>query len=105
MFSVSYFTGNMKFTEKEEPTDKPPSGSGAAPQGTATTAAGANVVDTPPATKPDQAASDQPGATTTFAVKKPECTPEQRAKVTAAINAYVQSAKAGSPAPVAGKAN
>lgn len=104
MFSVSYFTGNMKFTEKEEPVDKPPAGSVDAPQGTETTGAGATVVNSP-SPKPDHAAADQAGTTTTFAVKKPECTPEQKAKVTAAINAYVQSAKAGNPPATAGKAN
>ncbi len=90
MFSVSYFTGSVQITTKEVPDDEAPgkaeSGSKSAPV---------------------------PGADSTSQTVKtdrPKCTDDQRAKVTAAINAYVQAGqapapKAGAAAPVAGGPN
>ncbi|HKB00341.1 MAG TPA: hypothetical protein VKD02_06230 [Methyloceanibacter sp.] len=74
LFSASYFVGNVKITNEGE-----------APNG----AAGA-------ANPPKEAA---PGPETSLvAPKRPQCPPEQKQKVVAAINAYVQSVPAG-PAP------
>jgi hypothetical protein len=76
LFSASYFAGNVKITDD-----------GQAPDG----AAGA-------ANPPKEAA---PGPETSLvAPKRPQCPPEQKQKVVAAINAYVQSVPAG-PAPKA----
>jgi hypothetical protein len=92
MFSVSYFAGTITITAKEEP-------NGAQ--------AGAPADDkTPPAESGAQAA----GAAKVLSPKKPECPPEQKQKVTNAINAYIASAKAAAPeapppAPLAGGAN
>lgn len=119
MFAVSYFTGNLKITAKTQdagtataskpdqalvsdlPTDAKTAAAAdqAAPAAPAETAAKEN-----PATA---AAPADPGSTETFALKRPTCTPEQKEKVTQAINAYVQAAKAETPAaaasPAAGK--
>jgi hypothetical protein len=73
VFSASYFAGNVKISEGED----------------ATGAAGA-------ANPPKEAA---PGPETSLvAPTRPQCPPEQKEKVVAAINAYVQSVPAG-PAP------
>lgn len=73
-FATSYFAGNVKITES----DADQSGS-LAKEGAA-------------------AANAAKGAATTITTKKLECAPGQKEKVTAAINAYVQSAP---PATVA----
>jgi len=74
LFSASYFVGNVKITNEGE---------------AANGAAGA-------ANPPKEAA---PGPETSLvAPKRPQCPPEQKQKVVAAINAYVQSVPAG-PAP------
>jgi hypothetical protein len=75
VFSASYFAGNVKITEGEDTTG----------------AAGA-------ANPPKEAA---PGPETSLVTpKRPQCPPEQKEKVVAAINAYVQSIPAG-PQPKA----
>jgi hypothetical protein len=76
LFSASYFAGNVKITDD-----------GQAPAG----APGA-------ANPPKEAASGQ--ETSLVTPKRPQCPPEQKQKVVAAINAYVQSVPAG-PAPKA----
>src|SRR5262245_59264283 len=74
LFSASYFVGNVKITNEGE---------------AANGAAGA-------ANPPKEAA---PGPETSLvAPKRPQCPPEQKQKVVAAINAYVQSVPAR-PAP------
>jgi hypothetical protein len=74
LFSASYFAGNVKITDD-----------GQAPDG----APGA-------ASPPKEAAPGQ--ETSLVTPKRPQCPPEQKQKVVAAINAYVQSVPAG-PAP------
>jgi hypothetical protein len=74
LFSASYFAGNVKITDD-----------GQAPAG----APGA-------ANPPKEAAPGQ--ETSLVTPKRPQCPPEQKQKVVAAINAYVQSVPAG-PAP------
>ena len=76
LFSASYFAGNVKITDD-----------GQAPAG----APGA-------ANPPKEAAPGQ--ETSLVTPKRPQCPPEQKQKVVAAINAYVQSVPAG-PAPKA----
>ena len=76
LFSASYFAGNVKITDD-----------GQAPAG----APGA-------ANPPKDAAPRQ--ETSLVTPKRPQCPPEQKQKVVAAINAYVQSVPAG-PAPKA----
>jgi hypothetical protein len=74
VFSASYFAGNVKITED-----------GQAPAGA------------PDAANPPKEAA--PGQETSLVTpKRPQCPPEQKQKVVAAINAYVQSVPAG-PAP------
>jgi hypothetical protein len=74
LFSASYFAGNVKITED-----------GQAP-------AGAPDAANPPKEAP-------PGQETSLVTpKRPQCPPEQKQKVVAAINAYIQSVPAG-PAP------
>lgn len=80
MFAVSYFTGNAEITTKEIDEAK-----GQAP-------------------KPDESTAK------TMRAKPPQCSPEQKQKVAAAIDAYVKSASvaapnAAPPAPVAGGGN
>ena len=79
MFSVSYFTGNIKITTTEESEGaaaKPPA-NGAGPAAVAKNGQPAE-------------ATDAPGAETeVIAPKRPTCSPEQKVKVTNAINAYV----------------
>lgn len=74
-FSVSYFTGTIKITAKDEPADPAPGGgaSAAAKGGAA-----------------DEAESE---TTRVFAAEPPKCPPAQKQKVINAINAYVQGAK------------
>src|SRR5262245_30518811 len=73
VFSASYFAGNVKISEGE---------------------AGNAAAD---AANPPKEAAPRP-ETSLVAPKRPQCPPEQKEKVVAAINAYVQSAPAG-PAP------
>lgn len=68
MFAVSYFTGSVEITTKEVPESGAPK-AGQAPAGDDSTAE-------------------------TVKAPKPQCSPEQKAKVQAAITAYVQSAQA-----------
>lgn len=88
IFSVSYFTGNMKITTTEQDNDV---------QGAATAAdlAESKGKDAAPAKKEQSAA--QPSAPKVLAPKKLECPPEQKEKVTKSITAYVQSASAAVP--------
>ena len=79
MFSVSYFTGSIKITTTEEPkgaTAKPPA-EGASPAAVAKDGQPAEAADTPGT------------ETEVIAPKRPTCSPEQKVKVTNAINAYV----------------
>lgn len=81
MFSVSYFTGSIKITTKAEPegtpTPPPAEANGAVPVSK----------DGQPAAP---TAADPPGTETEIvAPKRPTCSPEQKVKVTNAINAYV----------------
>ena len=84
IFSASYFTGNVKISDRPE--------AEAAPADTTTVSKGAA-----PAQGSDQAAAE----TGIIAPKRLQCPPEQEQKVENAINAYVQAAKAppaqGSP--------
>jgi hypothetical protein len=130
MFSVSYFTGNLKITEKEAPAADPKEPPGApktaGQPAPATPPASGGTPSAGDATAPAQGANSAaaPNAAGTadeaFAPKTPQCSPEQKEKVTQAINAYVQSAKApeakapdakapeapaSKPAPVAGGSN
>jgi hypothetical protein len=88
MFAVSYFTGSIKITTKEEgddlPSEQAPSATGAKPATAASKSA--------PEQAPSAGASDQ--ETNVVAQKRPDCPAEQKQKVTNAINAYVQGAKA-----------
>jgi hypothetical protein len=87
LFSASYFAGNVKITDD-----------GQAPGGAAG-AANPPKEAAPAAANPPKAAA--PGQETSLvAPKRPQCPPEQKQKVVAAINAYVQSVPAG-PAPKA----
>jgi hypothetical protein len=79
IFSVSYFTGSIKITTTEEP-----EGAAAKPP-----AKGASPTAVAKGGQPAEAA-DAPGAETeVIAPKRPTCSPEQKVKVTNAINAYV----------------
>jgi hypothetical protein len=80
LFSASYFAGNVKITDD-----------GQAPGD----AAGA-------ANPPKGAAPGQ--ETSLVTPKRPQCPPEQKQKVVAAINAYVQSVPAGPPPKAASPA-
>jgi hypothetical protein len=79
-FATSYFAGNVKITQSEAGQSESPAKEGAA---------AANAVK---------------GTATTITTKKLECAPGQKEKVTAAINAYVQSAPPAAPAPPAAAA-
>jgi len=81
MFAVSYFTGSVKVTTQEEAEDIPPSqrvpeagAAGAAAKSSAGQAAKTGTDDPP---------------TQIVTPKRPDCPPEQKQKVTNAINAYV----------------
>jgi hypothetical protein len=80
MFSVSYFTGNIKITAEQEPAtaNKPP-------------AKGADAVAVSKNGEPAQPAAANPPSpeTEVLTPKRPTCSPEQKVKVTNAINAYV----------------
>ncbi|MGH6736848.1 MAG: hypothetical protein ACRECX_12355 [Methyloceanibacter sp.] len=78
MFSVSYFTGNIKITAQEQPDE------GGADAGAANVAKGAPP---PPA--------DDAAATRVITSEAPKCPPEQKQKVVNSINAYVQAEQAG----------
>lgn len=85
IFSVSYFTGNIKITTKEQPADQ---ATGANQNGSATSVAkGADQDDTP---------ADSEATTEVITAEAPSCPPEQKQKVMNAINAYVQAAQATS---------
>jgi hypothetical protein len=75
LFSASFFAGNVNITETK---------TGATPQAGATT-------------PPKEAAPGQ--GTSLITPKRPQCPPEQKQKVVAAINAYVQSIPAAAPPP------
>lgn len=87
IFSVSYFTGNMKITTTEEDNDV----QGASTAGDLAESKGKGA----PAKKEQSAA--EPSAPQVLAPKKLECPAEQKEKVTKSITAYVQSASAGAP--------
>lgn len=78
VFSVSYFTGNIKITAQEVPDDK----ASAQTQGGAT-----SVSKGAPEAESAEVITAEP----------PKCPPAQKEKVTNAINAYVKSAQAASP--------
>ncbi len=92
MFSVSYFTGSIKITTKEEAEDVPPAEQAAPAAGDTPATA---VAKTAPAEAPNAEGSSE--QTEVVAPKRPDCPPEQKQKVTNAINAYVQAAKASTP--------
>jgi len=75
VFSVSYFTGNIKITAKEEPADP---------------AAGAEASTAAKGAPPE----DSENTTRIISAEAPNCPPAQKQKVTNAINAYVQAAQA-----------
>jgi hypothetical protein len=83
MFSVSYFTGSIKITTEEVPDKAAPK-----PQGTAPVAVARGEPVQPTATDPPSPETE------VLAPKRPNCPPEQKVKVTNAINAYV-AANAG----------
>ena len=89
MFSVSYFTGNIKIKEEpaKEDANTPPQ----------TGPVQADLLDDPVTQEEESRAANPPA----FAPKRPECSPDQKDKVTKAINAYVLSANAA-PADRAG---
>jgi hypothetical protein len=103
MFAVSYFTGDIKITTKEEADPADPAAQAApadpaaqaAPAVPAAEGAPTVVPQTPQAKPADEAAA----GTDVVAPKRPECSPEQKVKVTNSINAYVQAAKAEVPGP------
>ena len=103
MFAVSYFTGDIKITTKEEgdAADQPLQADPAASAAPAVPATGADATAVAKnGASPQANAADQAGAgTEVIAPKRPECSAEQKQKVTNAINAYVQTAKAPSPGP------
>jgi hypothetical protein len=91
IFSVSYFTGNMKITTTEEENDV---------QGAATAAdlAEAKKKKEPPSTEQGQKTSEpSASAPKVLTPKKLECPPEQKEKVVKSITAYVQSANVDIP--------
>ncbi len=77
LFSAQFFAGNVNITET--PATDPAAGAGAA--------------------SPPKEAAPAPGQETSLITpKRPQCPPEQKQKVVAAINTFVQSIPAG-PAP------
>jgi len=83
VFSVSYFTGNIKITAKDvDEADK----GGAKPEDQGATTVSKDGVHTE---------QDEEG-TRVITAEAPKCPPEQKQKVTNAINAYVQAAQASS---------
>jgi hypothetical protein len=96
MFSVSYFTGSIKITTKAEP-----EGAAATPPAKANGAVAAANSNGQPA---EPAAADPPPAETEIlAPKRPTCSPEQKVKVTNAINAFVAANASAEAAPQTGK--
>jgi hypothetical protein len=93
MFAVSYFIGDIKITMKEEADPADPAAQ-AAPAVPAAAGAATAVPKAPQAKQAEEAATG-----TVVAPKRPECSPEQKVKVTNSINAYVQAAKAEVPGP------
>ena len=90
IFSVSYFTGNMKITATEEDNDV---------QGATTAADLAEAKkkkELAPVAQGQQKASE-PSAPKVLTPKKLECPPEQKEKVVKSITAYVQSANVDVP--------
>jgi len=83
LFSVSYFTGNIEITAKEEPDDA----AAPAPAGGASTAA------------KDGAETGEAGSERVISAEAPKCPPAQKQKVKNAINAYVQAAKTAPAKP------
>lgn len=103
MFAVSYFTGSIKITTKEEG-DLDPAAPAAPADGSATAVSKAE--EAPQAKVPAQGEA----AAETIAPVRPQCSPDQKQKVTNAINAYVQAPKAAppqaaQPAPAASGSN
>ncbi|MGZ5862968.1 MAG: hypothetical protein ACXWKB_06755 [Methyloceanibacter sp.] len=95
MFSVSYFTGSIKITTKEEP-----EGPAANPPAKATGPVAVSKNGQPA----EPVAADPPGTKTeVIAPQRPTCSPEQKIKVTNAINAYVAANAATQAAPQAAK--
>jgi hypothetical protein len=80
MFSVSYFTGNIKITAKEEPDAAPAQPADSAP-------AVAKGAEEPPAAGGDD-------STRVITAEPPKCPEAQKQKVQNAINAYIQEAQA-----------
>lgn len=87
-FSVSYFTGNIRI--KEAPEEE----GGDAAAKTAETRKGQTE---PSEAAQAEAAAAEASSEPAFSPKKPECSPEQKQKVTQAINTYVQSASVAPP--------
>jgi hypothetical protein len=104
MFAVSYFTGSIKITTKEEEGDLDPAPPAAPADGSATSVS--KPTEAPQAKVPEQGEA----TAETVAPARPQCSPDQKQKVTNAINAYVQAAKAppaqaAQPAPSASGSN
>lgn len=89
-FSASYFAGGLKITVSEVGEDTPAE--------TAGRATAVSKSDPAP-----EAPAQSGGETEVIAAPTPKCPPEQKQKVTEAINAYVQAAKAASPAAQSGE--
>jgi len=101
MFAVSYFTGSIKITTKEEGEDLDPP---APADGSAQSVS--KAAEAPQAKVPDPSEA----AAETIAPARPQCSPDQKQKVTNAINAYVQAAtappaQAAQPGPAASGSN
>lgn len=95
MFSVSYFTGSIRITTKAEPEGAP-----VAPPAKANGAVPVFKDGQPEA----PAAADPPGTETEIvAPKRPTCSPEQKIKVTNAINAFVAANASAEAAPQTAK--
>jgi hypothetical protein len=85
-FSASYFAGGLKLTVTEVDED---------PAGPASRATAVSKSDVPP-----EAPEPSGGAETEIiAAPTPKCPPEQKQRVTDAINAYVQAAQAPAKPP------
>lgn len=95
-FSVSYFTGNIQINDA--PAEPGATSAANPPEAGAPAPATPDAATAPPAASDAEqskaAAAAEPSTEPAFTPKKPECSPEQKQKVTQAINAYVQSASA-----------
>ena len=91
-FSVSYFTGNVQI--KEAPAEPGATATTPPEAGAATADAAKGPLAASDAEQAKAAAAAEPSTEPAFTPKKPKCSPEQKQKVTQAINAYVQSASA-----------